>query len=668
MRVLILGAAGMLGRKLTESFVEKPGGTFPGPSQLILADLVAPAMPQGVGGTVSCVAADLSAAGTAETLLAERPDVIFHLAAVVSGAAERDMQLGYRVNLDATRGLFEAIRTLHEREGYKPRLVFASSIGVFGRPLPDMICDSQIPTPESSYGVQKAMVELLLSDYARRGIFDGLAPRIPTICVRPGTSNAAASGFFSSIIREPLIGREAVLPVPRETRHWLASPRAAVKALRHAAEIDYEAIRHRPVFTLPALSVTVEEQIEALRSVAGNRAVALIRDEPDPFVQHFVSSWPKAFDTHWALSLGFTADESFEDIIRAHIDDDLGGKMHDAPPASIAAGRVRAAPIGHDEATRRDGIVPRTLPWTAQSWPIAAAMIQYPAILPDGSSVQDQKAEGWATTLAEVQRAGFTELDPTDCWLRVADLSASRRLEFLSVCADHGLSIPAISTSRRSVIDPDPEKADASMAYIHRVIDTAAEIGAREIAVGFAAALSEAQRKALWFWTAPGHCDPDDPEVWKKAVSRMRELADHAQSVGVVLSLEMYEDTYLGSADSAVRFVRDVDHPACGINADIGNLVRLHRPMEHWRDMMVKLAPYLRYWHVKNYLRTEDATTGMVVTAPAPMEQGVISYRAAIAMALEHGYASPFLVEHYGGDGLSVAARNRDYIRRILPL
>ncbi|WP_229719800.1 D-erythronate dehydrogenase [Asaia siamensis] len=668
MRVLILGAAGMLGRKLTESFVDKPNGLFPGPSQLILADLVAPPMPQGFRGVVDCVAADLTVPGTAETLLAERPDVIFHLAAIVSGAAEGDMQLGYRVNLDATRTLFEAIRVLHESEGYKPRLVFASSIGVFGRPLPDLISDSQIPTPESSYGVQKAMVELLLSDYARRGIFDGVAPRMPTICVRPGTSNAAVSGFFSSIIREPLIGQEAVLPVPRETRHWLASPRAAVKALRHASEIDYETIRHRPVFTLPALSVTIEEQIDALRHVAGNQAVSLIRDEPDPFIQHFVSSWPKAFDTHWALSLGFTADETFEDIIRAHIDDDLGGKLHDAPLAPTTSSRLWTAPAAPECPPCHDDVFPHVRPWTARNWPIAAAMIQYPAILPDGSSVQDQKAEGWAATLAEVRRAGFTELDPTDCWLRVADLSASRRLEFLSVCAELGLSIPAISTSRRSVIDPDPEKADASLAYIHRVIDTAAEIGAREIAVGFAAALSEAQRKALWFWTAPGHCDPADPQVWKKAVSRIRELADHAQSVGVVLSLEMYEDTYLGSADSAVRFIHDVDHPACGINADIGNLVRLHRPMEHWRDMMVKLAPYLRYWHVKNYLRTEDATTGMIVTAPAPMEQGVISYRAAIAMALEHGYASPFLVEHYGGDGLSVAALNRDYIRRILPL
>ncbi|GBQ83825.1 D-erythronate dehydrogenase [Asaia krungthepensis] len=670
MHVLILGAAGMLGRKLTESFIETPTSASPRAAHLTLVDIIAPERPtQGVAWPhceITTLAADLSAPGGAEKLIALRPDVIFHLAAVVSGAAEKDMALGYRVNLDATRSLFEAIRVAHESDGYKPRLVFTSSIGVFGRPLPDLIPDSQAPTPESSYGTQKAMAELLLSDYARRGIFDGVAPRLPTLCVRPGAPNAAASGFFSSIIREPLIGREAVLPVPADTRHWLASPRAAVRALRHAAEIDYDRVRPRCVFTLPALSVTVEEQIEALRHIAGNRVVALIRQEPDPFIQHFVSSWPKAFDTHWALSLGFTADESFDGIIRTHIEDELDGRLGGTPlsanPTWVAPQAV-AAPTWSGAAPKKPAA-----PWSARNWPIAAAMIQYPAQLPDGSSVQDQTPEGWAATIADVSRAGFTELDPTDSWLRVADLAPSRRKEFLAVCGEAGLTIPAISTSRRSVIDPDPAKAAAYLAYIHRVIDVAPEMGAREIAVGFATALNDAQKKALWFWTAQGHRDPDDAETWNLAVHRIRELSAHAQSVGVTLSLEMYEDTYLGTAESSVRFLHDVDHPACGINADIGNLVRLHRPVEHWHGMMTKLAPFLRYWHVKNYLRTEDATTGMIVTAPAPMEQGVISYRAAINMALAHGYASPFLVEHYGGDGLSVAARNRDYIRGILPL
>lgn len=669
MHVLILGAAGMLGRKLGESFIRGPSGSSPGIGRLTLADIVAPTALAGLDVPVSSLAVDISMPGGAEHLIQDRPDVIFHLAAIVSGAAEREMALGYRVNLDATRSLFEAIARAHEQEGYTPRLVFASSIGVFGRPLPDLIPDNQAPTPESSYGVQKAMAELLLSDYARRGFMEGVAPRLPTLCVRPGAPNAAASGFFSGIIREPLNGQEAILPVARSTRHWLASPRAAVHALRHAASLDYDLLRARPVFTLPGLSVTVEEQIEALRAAAGDRVAGLIRDIPDPFIERFIASWPKAFDTRYALSLGFAADRSFGAIIDAYLQDDLDGarsvSRHDSPAASA---RVAPSPSPlplSNTANSGERSVP---PYTAANWPIAAAMIQYPAIRADGRQVQDLPAEEWSRTLGDVTRAGFTELDPTDSWLRVADLDPARRREFLAVCAEAGLTIPAISTSRRSVIDPDPDKADAYLDYIHRVIDIAPECGASEIAVGFATALNEAQKKALWFWTAQGHRDPDDDSVWKKAVSRIRELASHAGSVGVTLSLEMYEDTYLGTAESSVRFIQDVDHPACGINADIGNLVRLHRPVEHWHDMMTRLAPYLRYWHVKNYLRTEDATTGMIVTAPAPMEQGVISYRAAINMALEHGYRSPFLVEHYGGDGLSVAARNRDYIRRILPL
>ncbi len=299
------------------------------------------------------------------------------------------------------------------------------------------------------------------------------------------------------------------------------------------------------------------------------------------------------------------------------------------------------------------------------TWPIAAAMIQYPNILPDGSSVQDQTPEAWASTLADVTDVGLAELDPTDSWIRLADLEPSRLDEFMSVCRDAGLAIPAISTARRSPIDP--KHGDEYLAYGHRVIDTAARVGAVAVSFGFLEALNEAQQRALWFWTAQGPVNPDDPAVWRKAVDRIRELAGHAADLGLEIGLEMYEDTYLGTADSAVRFVTDVDRTNVGINADLGNLVRLHRPVEHWLSMMRKVAPYARYWHAKNYFRTEDETTGLVVTAPAPLELGVISYRVAIRLALEHGFDSPFLVEHYGGDGLSVAALNRDYIRRFLP-
>ncbi|WP_336945700.1 sugar phosphate isomerase/epimerase family protein [Asaia sp. HN010] len=304
-------------------------------------------------------------------------------------------------------------------------------------------------------------------------------------------------------------------------------------------------------------------------------------------------------------------------------------------------------------------------PLNRTNWPIAAAMIQYANILPDGSSVQDQKPEEWAATLAEVTDAGFSEIDPTDSWIRLADLSQARQQLFADLVKEAGLTMPGLSTARRSVIDP--EQADENLAYSHRVIDTAARLGIKEVSFGLFYPLTPAQKAALWFWTAQGTVNPDDQTTWKKAVERIRELARHAQEVGVGLALEMYEDTYLGTADSAVRFVQDVDCANVGINADLGNLVRLHRPVEHWASMMQKVAPFTRYWHVKNYFRTEDATTGMVVTAPAPLEFGVISYRAAIKMALAHGFKSAFLVEHYGGDGLSVAATNREYLRRVLP-
>ncbi|MBB3976637.1 sugar phosphate isomerase/epimerase [Rhizobium azooxidifex] len=303
--------------------------------------------------------------------------------------------------------------------------------------------------------------------------------------------------------------------------------------------------------------------------------------------------------------------------------------------------------------------------WNNETWPIAAAMIQYPNLLPDGRSVQDQSAEEWAATLADIVEAGFTELDPTDSWLRLADLTPSRLESFLALTRSLGLSIPAISTSRRSVIDA--VHGDEYLAYGHRVIDTASAIGASAVSFGLFEPLTEAQKQVLWFWTVDGARNPDDPATWQKAVSRIRELGRHAEELGIELSLEMYEDTYLGTADSSVRFVDDVGLDNVGINADLGNLIRLHRPVEHWQQMMAKVAPYAKFWHVKNYTRMEDPASGVIMTHPAPLESGIINYRAAIRMALAHGFSSPFLCEHYGGDGVSVAATNRDYLRRILP-
>ena len=301
-RTLIIGAAGMIGRKLAAR-LPKDG--------LILHDVV----PFDGASVVS----DLSTPGEAEKLISRRPELIFHLAAVVSGEAEADFDKGYRVNLDGTRELFEAIR----KANYKPRVVFTSSIAVFGAPFPEAIGDEFLNAPLTSYGTQKAIGELLLSDYSRRGFFDGIGLRLPTICVRPGKPNKAASGFFSGIIREPLAGQEAVLPVPETVRHWFASPRAAIGFLLHAAKLDTAKLGARRNLSMPGVSATVGEQIEALRKVAGEKTAGLIRREPDATIMRIVEGWPRNFDTRRALALGFRADAAFEDIIRIHIEDEV---------------------------------------------------------------------------------------------------------------------------------------------------------------------------------------------------------------------------------------------------------------------------------------------------------------------------------------------------------
>ncbi|WP_319533651.1 sugar phosphate isomerase/epimerase family protein [uncultured Cohaesibacter sp.] len=303
--------------------------------------------------------------------------------------------------------------------------------------------------------------------------------------------------------------------------------------------------------------------------------------------------------------------------------------------------------------------------WTRDNWPIACAMIPFSPVLPDGSLVQDAPAEVWAETLIQVAEEGFTELDPTDSWMRVADLEKSRLDEFKAVIKELGLTVPAMSTSRKCIIDKDV--GDEMLAYCHRFLDTAADLGAQEVAFGFFGPFTPAQEKALWFWLAEGYSNPDDPETWQLAVNRIRELADHAKEVGIDIAMEMYEYTYIGSADSAVRFVTDVDRDNVGICADIGNLVRLHQPMEKWNEMLVKVAPFMKYWHVKNYTRDEDPATGTIATAPVPLEFGVINYREAIRMALAEGFSSPILLENYGGDGLSVCGKNLQTLRRILP-
>lgn len=318
-RVLVIGAAGMIGRKLAARLAAD-GGI----GELVLHDVVAPSAPSAPFPVRSMVG-DLSAPGEAEKLAADRPDLIFHLAAIVSGEAEADFDKGYRINLDGTRLLFEAIRREHAKAGgaYKPRVVFTSSIAVFGAPFPEAIGDEFLSAPLTSYGTQKAIGELLLADYSRRGFFDGVGLRLPTICVRPGKPNRAASGFFSGIIREPLAGAEALLPVPKTVRHWFASPRAAIGFLLHAAQVDTAALGARRNLSMPGVSATVGEQIEALRRVAGDPVVRLIREQPDPTIMRIVEGWPRNFDARRAAALGFRADASFDDIIRIHIEDEL---------------------------------------------------------------------------------------------------------------------------------------------------------------------------------------------------------------------------------------------------------------------------------------------------------------------------------------------------------
>ena len=325
MHILILGAAGMVGRKLVERLTRDGRLGNRDISKLTLQDVVPPAKPATSipAEIVTCDVADQAAIAR---LVAGRPDVIFHLAAIVSGEAEADFDKGYRINLDGTRYLIDAVYAIGG--GYKPRIVFTSSIAVFGAPFPDKIGDEFLSAPLTSYGTQKAIGELLISDYTRKGLFDGVSIRLPTICVRPGTPNKAASGFFSNIIREPLAGKEAVLPVSEDVMHWHASPRSAVGFLIHAGTMDTGAMGPRRALSMPGLAATVGEQIAALERVAGKNVTARIKRVPDQTIMGIVGGWPRNFSTDRALKLGFTtAEKTFDDIIRIHIEDELGGKF-----------------------------------------------------------------------------------------------------------------------------------------------------------------------------------------------------------------------------------------------------------------------------------------------------------------------------------------------------
>src|ERR1700753_2796981 len=316
----------MVGRKLVDRLVTDGRLGKAEITKMTLHDVVAAKQPEKASFPVEVLSGDFAIAGVPEKLIAGRPDVIFHLAAIVSGEAELDFGKCDRITLDGTRMLFDAIRLVGG--GYKPRVVFTSSIAVFGAPFPDAIGDEFFNTPLLSYGTQKATGELLLADYSRRGFMDGVGIRLPTICIRPGLPNKAASGFFSNILREPLAGKGVILAASEEVRPWHATPRSAFGFLIHAATMDTATAGARRNLTMPGLSATVGEEIAALKRVAGDKVAARIKREPDQFIMGIVDGWPRNFEAKRAVKLGFTtAEETFDDIIKRQYEEELGGKF-----------------------------------------------------------------------------------------------------------------------------------------------------------------------------------------------------------------------------------------------------------------------------------------------------------------------------------------------------
>ena len=303
--------------------------------------------------------------------------------------------------------------------------------------------------------------------------------------------------------------------------------------------------------------------------------------------------------------------------------------------------------------------------YSAEEWPIATCLLGVPPIGRDGTAVQDAPAETWAGIFQDVAAEGFRLAELTDSLIRAADLEPARRRELIDVAREQGIGIPALHIQRSSVIEPGHE--DANLAYAHSSIDAAAEMGATVYSTGLHRPFTEAQRRALWFWTAQGAVDPDDTEMRARAVRSIRELGEHAASVGLVVSLELYEDTYLGTAAGAVRFVEEVGLDNVGLNPDVGNLVRLHRPIDDWREMYAATLPYANYWHLKNYARDEAADASWRTAVPTTLDAGVIDYRWVVREAVALGYRGVLTCEHYGGDSLAMCGRAQVYLRRVLP-
>jgi D-erythronate 2-dehydrogenase len=327
MRIVITGAAGFIGRKLAHALLARGSlpdrhGTPQAIREITLFDVVeADGMPD--DPRLDTVAADITDAAAVRSVIGRRTDGVFHLAAIVSANAEEDFDLGYAVNLDGTRHVLEACRALPE----PVRLVFASSVAVYGGAMPEVLDDATILTPQTSYGAQKAAGELLLNDYSRKGFVDGRALRLPTIVVRPGRPNRAASTFASSIIREPLAGEQAICPVERDAEMYVLSPRRVIQALIHAFELPAADFGMTRMLTLPGITVSIGAMVDALAEVAGTAVARRIQWQPDPRIQKIVAGWPARFDARRARAMGFEPDTDVAEIIRAHIEDELGGRI-----------------------------------------------------------------------------------------------------------------------------------------------------------------------------------------------------------------------------------------------------------------------------------------------------------------------------------------------------